>query len=81
MAKFLTGPALTAVLHKILEDAESELILISPYIKLHDSVRSSLLTHKDKHGLTITVVFGKNEEKLAKSQRNTRFLISNRYFY
>lgn len=67
MAKFLTGPQLNAVLHKILEEADSELILISPYIKFHDSVRSSLLTHKEKHGVAITVVFGKNEDDLGKS--------------
>lgn len=67
MAKFLTGPALTAALHKILEEANSELILISPYVKLHDSVRSALLTHKDKHSLAITIVFGKNEDDISKS--------------
>lgn len=67
MAKFLTGPALTAALHNILEQAETELILISPYIKLHDSVRSALFSHKDKHELAITVVYGKNEDDVEKS--------------
>lgn len=78
MAKFLTGPALTAALHDILEKAETELILISPYIKLHDSVRSSLLSHKNKHGLAITVVYGKNEDDVVKSmsREDMEFLTS-----
>lgn len=73
MAKFLTGPALTAALHKILEKATSELTLISPYIKLHESVRSSLLVHKNKHDLAITIVFGKNEDDVSKSMSREDF--------
>lgn len=78
MAKFLTGPALIAALHNILEEAETELILISPYIKLHDSVRFALLSHKNKYGLAITVVYGKNEDDVAKSmsREDMEFLTS-----
>lgn len=67
MAKFLSGNALNAALEKILDTAQERLILISPYIKLHSRVKSSLLAHQKNPNLEIIVVFGKNEDNVSKS--------------
>jgi hypothetical protein len=60
MAIFLTGNELNATLESLFEFADEHLILISPYIKLHDRYASVLKTKKDNPNLKITVVFGKN---------------------
>ncbi len=67
MAKFLSGSALNAALEKILDTAQDRLILVSPYIKLHSRVKSSLLAHQKNPNLEIIVVFGKNEDNVSKS--------------
>lgn len=67
MAKFLTGNKLNTEVEEILENAYSQLILISPFIKLHDRYVSVLKSKKDNPELKIIVVFGKNEEDLSKS--------------
>lgn len=67
MANFLKGNDLNAAMENILRNATNELILISPFIKLHDRYRSSLLTHKENDTLSIVVVFGKNEDNIARS--------------
>lgn len=67
MAKFLTGNKLNSEVEAILENAYAQLILISPYIKLHERYISVLKSKKDNPDLEIIVVFGKNEENLSKS--------------
>lgn len=67
MAKFVTGNDLNAELSKIFKEAESELYLISPYIKLHNRIKDELKDKMDMPGLAVTVVFGKNENDLRKS--------------
>lgn len=67
MAKFLTGNALNAALDNILESANQYLLLISPYIKLHDRIKSSLLIHKGNPEFQMVIVFGKNENDVSKS--------------
>ena len=69
MATFLTGSELNSVLEKIFDSAEDYLILISPYIKLHDRYASALKEKKDKPDLKIVIVFGKNEEDISKSMK------------
>lgn len=49
MAEFLKGNELNSELEKIFEDAGYSIILISPYIKLHDRYKSSLLTKLENH--------------------------------
>lgn len=73
MAKFLKGNELNAELEKIFESAESDIILISPYIKLHDRYKSSLLTKLHNDNIEITVLFGKNEDDLSKSMKQEDF--------
>ena len=67
MAEFLKGNALNAKLDEILENAEQNLILISPYIKFHAKIKEILLRKKNQDNLLITIVFGKNEEKKEQS--------------
>jgi hypothetical protein len=74
MAKFLTGNELNAELETIFEKAESLLVLISPYIKLHDRYASTLRAKKDNHKLKIIIVFGKNEEDISKSMKQEDFM-------
>ncbi len=73
MAKFLTGNELNLELEKILEQAEEQIVLISPYIKLHERYISSLKTKKELHKLEITIVFGKNEEDMSRSMKQEDF--------
>ncbi|WP_276976618.1 phospholipase D family protein [Flavobacterium filum] len=73
MAKFLTGNKLNTKIEKIFENAENSIILISPYIKLHDRYISVLQTKKDNPKLDITIVFGKNENDLSKSMKEEDF--------
>jgi hypothetical protein len=73
MAKFLTGNELNTELEKIFERADEQIILISPFIKLHDRFISTLRTKKDNHKLEIIIVFGKNEEDLSKSMKQEDF--------
>ena len=73
MAIFLTSNELNTALESIFEYAEEHLILISPYIKLHDRFASVLKTKKDDPNLKITIVFGKNENDLSKSMKQDDF--------
>lgn len=73
MAKFLTGNELNSELEKLFERAEQQIILISPYIKLHDRYASTLRTKKDNPNIDITIVFGKNEDDLSKSMKQEDF--------
>ena len=73
MAKFLQGNDLNSHLEQILDKAVTRLILISPYIKLHDRYLSTLKSKIDSPKLEITVVFGKNEENKSKSMQKEDF--------
>ena len=73
MAKFFTGNELNAELEKIFEQAEKQIILISPYIQLHERYASTLKTKKDNHKLEIIIVFGKNSEDLTRSMKQEDF--------
>lgn len=73
MATFITGHELNSELEKIFENAEREIILISPYIKLHDRYISSLKEKKENPNIQIIVVFGKNEEDISKSMKEEDF--------
>lgn len=54
-AQFLTDSALNAALERILREAEEQLILISPFIKLHDRLQALLKQrlNDDKLGLAM----------------------------
>jgi hypothetical protein len=73
MAKFLTGNELNSELEKLLERAEEQIILVSPYIKLHDRYISVLRTKIENPKVEIIIVFGKNEEDLSRSMKENDF--------
>lgn len=73
MAKFLKGNELNSELEKIFETAQNVIILISPYIKLHDRYKSTLLTKLEEPDVKIIVLFGKNEEDMSKSMKQEDF--------
>ena len=59
MAEFLTTKGITHYLDKIIEDAQKELVLISPYIKADDTTKD-LLQNKTR-ATSINVIHGKKE--------------------
>lgn len=73
MATFLTGNDLNAQLENLFEYADKYIILISPYIKLHDRYASALKAKKDNPYLKIIIVFGKNEDDFSKSMKQEDF--------
>lgn len=73
MATFLTSNDLNAQLENLFEFAEEYLILISPYIKLHDRYASALKAKKENYDFKIIVVFGKNEGDFSKSMKQEDF--------
>ncbi|MFC2110874.1 phospholipase D family protein [Bacteroidota bacterium] len=73
MAKFLEGDNLNSALGNIFEEAEQELILISPYIKLPERFISKLKAKINNYKLKIIIVFGKNEDDMSKSMKQGDF--------
>ena len=67
MANFLTGDELNSEIGKIIERAEEELIIISPFIKLHGRTKDKLKLKIEDDKLEIIIVFGKNEDDKNKS--------------
>lgn len=67
---FLADNELNAELEKIIGYAKNKLILISPFIKLHDRLIASLRVKKNNPKLSVIVIFGKNENDLSKSINN-----------
>jgi len=60
MAKFLTTRQTTSELESIITNARSELILISPFIKIADNLFPSLRL-ADQKKVHITIIYGKRE--------------------
>ena len=73
MAEFITGNNLNSALSQIFEQADYELIVISPYIKLHERIKSILKTKLKNPDLAITILFGKNEDDVSKSMNKNDF--------
>jgi len=74
MAKFLSDNALNSELEKIFDQAHSKIVIVSPYIRLHDRFGSTILTKVNNPRLQVIIVFGKNEDDLTKSFRYEDFL-------
>jgi len=67
MATFLFGNKLNSEIEEIIENAQNLIILISPYIKLHERYVSVLKTKIDQPNVQLLIVFGKNEDDISKS--------------
>jgi phosphatidylserine/phosphatidylglycerophosphate/cardiolipin synthase-like enzyme len=57
--QFLSGHHLNAAIEDIIRSAESELLIVSPYIKLHERTIEALKTLIDKPKVRVTLIFGK----------------------
>lgn len=73
MAKFLGGNELNLALGKLFEEAVGEIIIVSPYIKLHESYLRILKAKREDPEIVMTIVFGKNEEDFSKSMKEDDF--------
>ncbi|MFZ1528996.1 MAG: phospholipase D family protein [Ferruginibacter sp.] len=73
MAKFITGNALNLALENLFLDADKQLVLISPFIKMHQCYIDALKGRLEDHKLEIIIVFGKNEGDLSKSLPDSDF--------
>ena len=59
MAEFLTRRDIVHHLHRIIDEAEKELVLISPYIKADNDTQN--LLENTKRSTRINVIYGKEE--------------------
>ncbi|MDA9864120.1 phospholipase D-like domain-containing protein [Flavobacteriales bacterium] len=57
--EFLTGHKLNAAIEDVIRTAEVELLIVSPYIKLHERYIEALKTLHDKPEVKVTLLFGK----------------------
>lgn len=60
MARFLTARGTTSEIENIINNAKNGLVLISPFIKIPDSLFQNLRA-ADQKGVKITLVYGKTE--------------------
>lgn len=67
MSKFLHGHALNASIERIIQEAESQLILVSPFIKLNHRYLDELEDFLERPEVEITVFFGKSDGQYHKS--------------
>lgn len=73
MSKFVTGPELENVVCDIIWGAKSQLLIVSPFIKLDGYFKTLFDNHIDSPNLHICIVFGKNESDVKKSLSKTDF--------
>jgi len=67
MSTFLTGKELENKLTDIIWNSKKYVVIVSPFIKLDDYVKSVFEKIKSKHEISLYIVFGKNEEYKHKS--------------
>lgn len=73
MAKLLYESKLNAALEDVIKEAESNIIFICPYFKLHERLKDCLKLKKNIPGIKVVVVFGKNEDDPSKSMNKKDF--------
>jgi hypothetical protein len=67
MAKFLNNKELNKAVVTLFEEAETHLMIVSPFIKLHPKLKSILDKKKGDPNFFIELLYGKNVEKVEKS--------------
>lgn len=67
MATLLSESRLNAALEDIIRGAESYILFMCPYFKLHDRLRDCLKLQKSNPEIKLIVIFGKNDEDPSKS--------------
>ena len=60
MAEFLDTQDVSAKLSKIINNAESELLIISPYLRFSDNIKERL-EERNSRKINVWVIYGKNE--------------------
>lgn len=73
MSTFLTGTELENKLTDIIWNAKKYIIIISPFIKLDEHIKSVFEKVKSTHDIPLFIVFGKNEEYKYKSFNDDDF--------
>ena len=73
MAKFITGENLENAVYEIIWEAESNLLIVSPFIKLDDYFKRLFDKHMNNPKLHILIVFGKNEKEVSRSLSKNDF--------
>jgi hypothetical protein len=73
MAKFITGENLENAVYEIIWEAESNLLIVSPFIKLDDYFKRLFDKHINNPKLHILIVFGKNEREVSRSLSKNDF--------
>ena len=73
MATLIYESKLNAALEEIITGADSYILFMCPYFKLHDRLKDSLKHQRNKPDVQIIVIFGKNEEDPSKSLNKDDF--------
>jgi hypothetical protein len=73
MASLLQGSNLNAALENIIIEAESYIVFMCPYFKLHEKLKDCLKHKKNNPDIQIIVIFGKNENDPSKSLNKDDF--------
>ncbi len=73
MAKLLYDSKLNSALEEIISEAESHIIFICPFFKLHDRLKDRLKLKMKEPEVRLIIVFGKNEEEPSKSLNKEDF--------
>jgi hypothetical protein len=73
MATLIYESNLNVALETIIREAESQILFMCPYFKLHDRLKDNLKHQKNKPEVKIIVIFGKNEEDPSKSLNKEDF--------
>jgi phosphatidylserine/phosphatidylglycerophosphate/cardiolipin synthase-like enzyme len=60
MSKYLRTSAISANLEELIREAREKLYIISPYLKLSDSIKE-LLNDKEREKVDVRIIFGKQE--------------------
>lgn len=71
MSTFITGKELEDAVYNIIWDANRDLLIVSPYIKLDAYFKKLFERHLDNPKLHINIIFGKNEGQVNKSFSKT----------
>lgn len=79
MATLLYESKLNAALEEIIKEAESYILFMCPYFKLHDRLKDCLKHQKPNPDVQIFVIFGKNEEDPSKSLNKEDFEFLNSF--
>ena len=62
MAKFLTTTEISAALDNLIKNAQNEIILISPYVKVNQRLQN-VIQDADRRGVQFWLLYGKSEIK------------------